>query len=399
MSRKEAYETNRPDGRYLSTLAAQMERLRRLKPELAYDPGMASAEFPAWRERVKQCLRALLLIPEVAMAEAPQQLWAEKRDGYQLEKWEFYPDEFTVVPVLMLIPDSATRSNPAPGIFCLPGSGTSKELLAGEPVPEHPNCSFTKFADRNAQARHLVLNGMVAVAFDNPATAECALNTPQEEGATQWETRQKLSYSLLEYGLTYPGVSVHQKLCFLEWFKTLPFVDTSRLGLSAHSLGTQTALPLALLCDDFTAYVHNDFACDLRRRYAATTAMSREEESVLTSNLGICQIVPGSWRSFGYPDLLAAVAPKFLAINEGGAEEFLNKIRHAYELNQVINRLQITYYPKYADPVSRTNTADIPLSGLSLDNFMVDYSHVDAEDHSYRPEPSVRFFQQSFGKG
>ena len=48
----------------------------------------------------------------------------ERRDGYLLQRWEIYPDPDSIVPMLMLVPDTAIRKSPAPGVLCLPGKGS-----------------------------------------------------------------------------------------------------------------------------------------------------------------------------------------------------------------------------------------------------------------------------------
>ena len=75
----------------------------------------------------------------------PVRLWREERDGYRLEKWEFYPDDYAAVPFLVLIPEGASAAHPVPGVLCLPGSNHSKESLAGEPLPPHPEWPQNRF--------------------------------------------------------------------------------------------------------------------------------------------------------------------------------------------------------------------------------------------------------------
>lgn len=94
-------------------------------------------------------------------------------------------------------------------------------------------------------------------------------------------------------------------------------------------------------------------------------------------------------------DILAALAPKYLALNEGGPEYHLDMIRYAYQLHDSLERLQITHYPKYQDETKRSKTYEPPLYGLSEEDFFA-YSNCDAYDHSYRETPSLQLLKKAF---
>ncbi|MDD3953288.1 MAG: alpha/beta hydrolase family protein [Lentisphaeria bacterium] len=385
------FRSRRPDGRHLSSLAALMSEVRHTTPLLACQSAWSREEFFIWQGQVKGKLRDLMQFPAWTVQPEPVCLSSEPRDGYRLEKWEFYPDAFSAVPVLILIPEEASASHPVPGVFCFPGSASSKELLAGETGFSHPNCTSRRnFAERNAQALHIVRTGMVAVAFDNPGTAELAEFHPRER-ETQWETREALVNGLLNSGYNYLGWSVFQKLRFLEWFREVPYVDSSRLGCCGHSLGSEVEMVLGLLSDDIKVMVHNDFLCDPQLRYAAVTNVEN------MNNGGVWHYVPEFWRWFGFSDLLAAAAPKFLTINEGGADEFIDKVRAAYQLMGGPERFQVVYYPRFSAAESRKNRHSIiPRENLSTAEFYEEYSYVDVPDHSFRPEPSLAWLKKAF---
>ena len=382
------FSSHRADGRLTGTLGAFYARFRDMSPQLAYDASALSepGRFAKWQRQVREKYRTLLRMPtEPEPQPEPVMLSREPRDGYHLEKWEFYPDRYSAVPVLILRPDGLTR--PAPGVLCIPGSDGPKELLAGEPMPSYPNCWSYKFNDRNAQALHCVKRGYIAVAFDNPCTAEIAELGGSTE-PTNYAVRAKLVEGLLEAGTTYVGVSVFQKMQFLKWFKMQPDVDSSRLAVTGHSLGTEAALALGLLCDEFKAIVFNDFLCDERRRYCAITEFER------AAGNGNWHHVPGIWQYFAFPDLLAALAPKFLALNEGGAEEWLDKVRASYANAGAADHLSIGGYPKFADVPPKRGT--VPMYGLDQRTLYEDWCHVDAPDHSFRPEPSMKLLEKAF---
>ena len=107
--------------------------------------------------------------------------------------------------------------------------------------------------------------------------------------------------------------------------------------------------------------------------------------------------VPGLWKYFGFPDLLAALAPKPLALNEGGAPELVAKIEVAYKLLNSDNNLSFSSYPKFtdADPIQDSEKT-IPLQDLSTSDFFKE-AKVDVADHSFRAKVSVNFLKKHFG--
>lgn len=384
------FQSFRKDGRHVTSLAAEMCRLRNLKPELAFNAGFTQAEFISWRKKVKIKLAELMQFPPFTEQPLPKLLDKEQRDGYRVERWEFYPEDWSVVSILILIPDGVSADNPAPGVLCFPGSNTCKELLAGENVKEHPNYDSSRFPERNQMAKHYVKAGLIAVAFDNPGIGELAEQGPSDK-ETQWGSRGKLCVDLLNSGRNYLGLSVFQKLCFLKWFKQQKYLDLSRLAVSGHSLGSEVSMVLGVLDDDIKAVVHNDFVCDARRREVAVTNF---DESALNSGYGHC--VPGMWQWFGFPDLLAATVPKALVINEGGPAEFLNLIRDAYKIMNAEENLTINYYPKYKKPESRKyEDSLLPLEDLSCDEFW-QYATVVFLDHSFRSQYSIPWIKKVF---
>lgn len=389
------YRSHRPDGRHTSTMAAFLERLRCTDAELGLPDELTEESFAAWRDRLRARVRELLRIDfftaEAAGQPSPRLLSTVQRDGYRVEKWEMYPDKYSAVPFLALVPDGATADAPVPAVICLPGSTFSKELMAGEPLLDGAACKMSKYPERNCMALHIVRAGMAAFAFDNPEIAECALEV-ERAGDYGSKARVQLCHGLLQSGFSYFGLSTAQKLCALDFIKTLPFVDARRLGVSAHSLGCDDAMHLAILRDEITAVVFNDLVCDAKHRYYATTEYDERE---MCNDVGAWHIVPGQYLSYDRPDLLAAIAPRFLALNEGGAEYYIDKIRRAYRLFGRTDRLQVTHYPRFSDPESRSRDYLPPRGGLSADSYF-EYTNTDAPDHSYRAEPSIALLRRAF---
>ena len=386
------FKSHRPDGRHVSTLAAHMEMLRHLKPDLSCPEELTEERFQAWQEAVKVRCRELLCMPEPTPQPDPVLLHSVQRDGYRVEKWEFYPDELSAIPVLLLVPNEASAENPVPVVFCFPGSNQSKELFAGEPLIEGRAGNACKYPERNCMGKHYVQNGMAAAVFDPICIAETALDLDDEHQG--WHSRTHLCFGLLQSGYNYVGYSVFQKLCFWNFLKDLPFIDKERLGVSGHSLGSEIAIYMAMVSDDVKAVVFNDFLSNAAVRYANHTEWENDERMLdLTSYF---HILPGHFRQFGFEDLCAAVAPRYLALNEGGAEEYTNDVRRAFAAMDAEDHFLLTQYPVYTDPATRTHHEPMPKYGLGIQSYF-DISYVNASDHSFRAAPSIALLKKCFG--
>ena len=391
---KEHFESKRHDGRNVCTMAAQMESFRNMKQKLALPDELTPETFKEWQEKVREKQIELLCMPEFTEQPAPVMLSCVQREGYRVEKWELYPDDYTAVPFLALIPDGADSEHPVPAVLCLPGSNHSKEFLAGEPQIDHPNGACTDWKERNQMAKYMVENGMAAFVFDNPGTGETAVMTDPASGETLWNTRVQFTHGYLDMGMNYLGVSVFQKLCFMEHLKTLDYVDQDRIALSSHSLGTEVAGVMGVICDNIKAVVFNEFLHNDLRRYVAIT---EQDERNMIQNIGNWHIVPGRLRWFGFPEQCAAMAPCPLIITEGGPDEFINLVRRGYEAAGAPENFEVSYYPEFADPESRTVHDNIPDKGLSRIEYYKHYSYCVEGDHSFRRDPAIAFLKKHFG--
>ena len=104
---EEHFKSHRADGRHTSTLAAHMEMLRNLKPLCSCPKELTEENFAQFQKDVKKYAIELLNMPEPTPQPAPVLLGSVQRNGYRVEKWEFYPDDYAAVPFLALIPDGA----------------------------------------------------------------------------------------------------------------------------------------------------------------------------------------------------------------------------------------------------------------------------------------------------
>ncbi len=367
---RRAISTDREDGRHVSSTGFVHAYLKHLKPKLQFDPEMDPKDFTAWRDAVRARLLDLMAFPEFDEPQPPpQRLWSKQRDGYQLQKWEAYPEPYSVVPYLVLVPDGVTDQSPAAGVMCFPGSFSSKESMTEELELSGEPCSH-RHAAHNRMTWEYARKGFVSVAVENPATNEVA--NPIRAGSYEFSVHSMWA------GRSYEAISVFQKHHILQWLKQQPYVDAKRVATSGHSLGAKPALILGVLDPSVKAVVWNDTTIDWRERAVATNL----------ERIGTFQYVPGMLSWFDYSDLQASLAPRSLLITEGGRTVVLNKIRHAYELLGVSDRFKLVYYPKYATPDKRPlDDKELP-EGLSMEEYFP-YANIDAPMHHFKGDLAV----------
>ena len=368
----ETFATDREDGRFVQTAAMLQAYMKNLQPKLAFDSHMTTDQFPAWRTAVRERLLDLMCFPEGFPEQpAPRRLWKRERDGYELQKWEAYPEPFSVVPFLVLVPDGVSKRAPAPAVMCFPGSTHSKESLAGEQELNGRKPRKATHWKTNRQALHYVRRGLVSVAVENPATGETA---------SPLQPRSRMSDCALWMGRNYLGVSVFQKAHILKWLTQQAFVDSNRIATSGHSLGSNPADILGVLYPDIVkAVIHNDFVCNWHERAISGNCLPPG---------GPHHTVPGLFRWFDHTDLEAALAPRPLLFTEGGRMNQIRKIESAYRLLNASDKLQIHHYAKYATPEQRP-LADVPLPDGVTPMQYLEYANVDVPMHRFRPDKAV----------
>lgn len=371
MPTKKLSDPDRPDGRFATT-AGFVHHLLTQEPELAFRPDLTQTGFEAWKKKVRRKLRELLTFPAAPRQPAPKLIRESPRDGYRLQEWELYPEPHCVVPFLMLVPDGATVSEPAPAVLCFPGSQQPKEALCGEPW-DSP--WVNRFGETNFMAQHFVKAGFVALAFDNPGTA--AVADPRDR------SHQRNSQQLVWMGRSYEGLSTFQKWVALKWLKTQPFVDQQRIAASGHSLGAKPALLLGVLEPSIRAVIWNDFASDWRARDALTNL----------TPVALWHYTPDFARWFDYMDLMASLAPTPLLISEGGRLDDHARIRKAYALNGASRNMKVSFMPNFSDPKKR-NRKKIP-EGVADKDFG-QWANYDG-DHYYKTEVAVPWLCRKFG--
>ena len=377
------FEPKRPDGRFEETLGFVMAALRDAKPKLGLETVKDAADFPEWRNKVRAKLRELLNLRSDLHVEF-KLLSDEPREGYRLQKYEFYPEKYLAVPIYVLIPDEVIEKNlRVPAVICHPGGGGSLSSLAGE-----PDTYINRFPFRNRQAWWYCKAGMIGIAIENPATGE---NSGGEvEYGQVW---CKVNSLLSRLGRTYVGLVTEQTLMIVDFLKRHANVDNTRIAVSGLSLGCYGVLYPALMSDDIAAAVYNDFVCSGIQRIISTTEIPAGP-SLHSSE------PPGMLEWFDVqPDLQSALAPLPLLLAEGGPwRGHIEKIVKAYEMSGKPENLSVCYYEKYADPAARVHDHQLMREqrGLKPRDYL-EFANVDDSQHSFHPEVDVPWLLEVFG--
>ena len=379
------YHSPRKDGKFESSLAWAMSLLRNMKPAYDADNVKTPEELPAWRGKIRAKLKELLQVRDNLSFEF-KLVEKVKRPGYTLMKYEFNPYENLVTRAWMLVPDCATKPGAkVPAVVCMPGNGSSLESLTGE----EDHC-FVRYPVRNKQAWYYANAGMVAIAMENPASANNSL-----KGVDYFQT-QKYYFELMQRaGMSAWGVATEQVLACVDFLRRDSRVDKERIAVSGMSLGCFSILYAAVLSDDIKAIVYNDFACSWAQREMSVTERPNGSSAYAARDM------VGSYRWFDdQPDLMAALAPRPLfLVEDGHGKGVVDKVRRVYGLAGASNNLTFRRYPKFLDDsVRKFDQVDLRTAeGLSDKDFLL-YSNVDVSQHSFHPEVCLPWLSRVFGR-
>ena len=326
--------------------------MRNHPPRLTFKSETMTADsFPKWQAEMSKAMAALMKHPE-KQAAAPVLESSEKKDGYTLERWLSYPLEGSVVPFIVMVPDSTSGM----AALCIPGFGQTKELLASERGMGH---EFMK-------------RGVIAVVVDNPSCGE--LN---DNGVNDYVISSRF---LLEMGWSWLGLASWQDRVILDWMKTDKRVDPDNIIVSGFSLGTEPLMVLGLLDPSIKAFVYNDFLCRTRER--ALTMNKPDKNGYRPFPNNIEHLIPGFLAEFDFPDIVAALAPRKVICTEGGMDRDFRIIGEAFALAGAPEAFEAYHYPKYSDPKDRVYLDEMP-NGIDRDEFFR-LANVDPPSHGFK---------------
>lgn len=382
--------SERPDGRLLSSYAIVHDMLKSTQPRYAYQPGMSKAQFEQWQENVRRAMSDIMNFPVIQEQPAPICVSTEEREGYTLEKWEFYPFPKAVSTFLVLKPVNLTDA--VPGILCIPGSGGTKEGLAGEPgicdklTEDYKNPKLT-------MALNMVKEGYVAVAVDNAAAGEAS---DLECFGRGWDyDYDVVSRFLLELGWSWLGYTSYLDMQVLNWMKEQTYIRKDRIVVSGFSLGTEPLMVLGTLDKDIYAFIYNDFLCQTQERALVMTWPNDEKRRPFPNS--IRHLIPRFWKYFNFPDIVASLAPRPIIFTEGGLDRDFRLVRGAYRDSGYPDNVEFHHYPKYADQKNRIDVEYLP-EGIDAKTYF-ELVNVDPPCHYFKSELVIPWLHKIFMDG
>lgn len=369
-------QSDRSDGKLLSTRAIVQNLLEQTPVALAFKESFTTEEFGEWQLKLRDKVKDLMKHPTIRGLPAAQKVSVAQREGYSIEKWEGYPLPNTVMTWFVLIPHSAMQQTPA--VLCIPGSGQTKEALAGED-PVVPKFKQQVMPHKNNMAIHFVKEGLIAVVVDNPCTGEACDLEKIAPAYYDYETSARV---LLEMGWSYLGYTSYLDLYVLNWMKNFKPIRKERIIVSGFSLGTEPLMVLGNLDPSIYAFVYNDFLCRTKERAIVLTCPDSKGYRRYPNS--IRHLIPGFLNNFDFPDLVAALAPRPILFTEGGLDRDFNLIQQAYVLSGQQNHFTFYHYEKYGEPSKRSNLMSIP-KGQTIESYL-DLVNVDPDQHYFKAE-------------
>lgn len=371
------YIPERPDGRTERTFVWAMAKLRaNCRPRVP--PMLKDADtFRSWLKADQQRWRDRFL-PSEGSCEF-RLLAEDRRQGYVIRTYEFYPFDGLAVKTKILVPDTAV-SGKTPAVVCLPGTAGSLLGLAGET----PNPYWDGgYPIRCRQAWWYCRAGMIAVALENPANASNA-----KDDIMFWKSQ---AYFRSHIGQVVVGgkrldeqIFVTKLVDFcIDFIVRDPLVDPRKIAVSGHSLGAGIVCA-AITNPKVAACCYNDYVPYVP---GARTSVTRTRSNFM---YGRQRGEGGSW--------FFSLAPKPLLLNEGGAwKGNLEYVCRAYELLGVPERLTIHHYDRYSIAAERSwDRIDL----LDARNYTMDdfrrHNNCDAHDHSFHAESALPWLSRLF---
>lgn len=102
----------------------------------------------------------------------------------------------------------------------------------------------------------------------------------------------------------------------LNWMKAQSYIRKDRIVISGFSLGTEPMMVLGVLDKDIYAFVYNDFLCQTQERAVVMTKPDKENRRPFPNS--IRHLIPGYWRYFNFPDVVASLAPRPIILQREG---------------------------------------------------------------------------------
>jgi cephalosporin-C deacetylase-like acetyl esterase len=302
----------------------------RIKPSMSFS---AKDEQSArlWQKQVRSKLVELLGgFPPNRIALHPRVLEKKDFSNYTREKIIFQSRDNLSVFGYLLLPKN--RSNPVPGIVCLPGHGRGCDDIVG--ITEEGKQREVKAGYSKDFALQAVENGYAAFAIEQLAFGCRRDEAARKKGPGQSSCQPAAGAALL-FGQTMIGWRAWDAMRAIDYLITRPEIDRSRIATMGISGGGTVSLFTAALDDRVKVGVVSGYFNTFR-------------DCIVSLSHCIDNYVPGILNYIEMYDLAGLVAPRCLFAESGtrdrifpieGSRMAFKKAKHIYETFGVPERI------------------------------------------------------------
>jgi dienelactone hydrolase len=302
-------------------------------------------DFDQWRADAKATLLNALLMPPPKAPPNPKTLHTEQRDGYQLRTMELNLSAYTRCEAFLLVPDG---QGPFPAVLALHDHGAEfrwgKAKLVRTPHADHPD--LQKFVARHYGNRfiadELAQRGYVVLAADAAFWGD-----RQHAGGSQYETQQAIGSSMMQLGMTWAGLILHEDLAAADFLASLPQVDPARIASVGLSMGAYRSWHVAALSDRINAGIAVGWM-------ATNVSLMVPGNNQTRGQSAFSMLIPGLRRHLDYPDEAAIACPKPMLFYNGskdplfptpGAQDAFDKMKKIWKSQNASDRLTTQLWP------------------------------------------------------
>ncbi len=290
------------DGRAFDSREFSVSRYAQVHPSMTFAANdLRSAS--AWQRQVrKKMVEVLGGFPSTRVDLKAEVLERKDFGRYSREKIVFETREnLSAVGYLLL---AKNRPSAAPALVCLPGHGRGVAEVVG--IAEDGTDRVFNGDDKKPMAIQAVEQGYATFALEQLGFGERRDEGARSRGAQAYSCQPAAGAALL-LGQTMVGWRVWDVMRTIDYLRTRPEVDASRVGTIGVSGGGTTSL--------FAA------AMDERIKVGVVSAyFNTFRDSILSISHCMCNYVPRILEYIEMSDLAGLIAPRFLFVESGARD-------------------------------------------------------------------------------
>ncbi len=294
------------------------EILKTLTFPLSWQKAGQHMSYSAWNRMATDKMRELMRpLPPDAPFDC-QIVATEQRDGYKAHKIEFNISGWARVPAYLLVPNVALQvpegGKKLPALVMLHDHGAQfyigKEKMV-RPFDVEPEVAekAQAWVDQLYSGRYVgddyARQGYVVLSVDALFWGERG----RREGVL-YDAQQALSANLLQMGMNWTGVIVHDDMRSVDLLASLPYVDPERIGAVGFSMGSYRAWMLTALKKEVAAGVA---ICWMN----TTELLMTPNNNQLKGGSAYSMLVPGMANWLDYPHVASLACPRALLLFNG----------------------------------------------------------------------------------